>query len=399
MLGGAKGDEREKVASQAEWNATVCALLERAESGAPHMLGYPVSTNLTVQRSAFLPALLSYHWQQGPDPMIQLPIVPYAANAREIEPQVVKFVADLYKGKDCWGYVASGGHESNRSALLTARKKYEDSIVYFSGAAHYGVRNLAEELRMAYRVVPIYENGCMNVDALMEMIDRDKPVIIVATLGTTMLGAIDDIRAIIALLDREKITHRYIHCDAALHGNYLPFMKETADINFEALPIHSLAVSPYKGWGSPTPNSVFLVNEHLYMQRDAEYVKVKAGETHYIPSSSRSGLASIGAMDGFVRVGGRAGMQAEVERRMALTQYAVRRLSEAGADVFANPNSTIIAIKNLPMDLQFIEYWQLKLEGETASIVVSGHVTKEVLDRFAEEFASKLPATNTAARL
>ncbi|MGD9107835.1 MAG: pyridoxal-dependent decarboxylase [Gammaproteobacteria bacterium] len=378
--------EFQSVPSVKEWDVVLDEMLQRAEAGAPYMLGYPVSTNLKENCSEKFKNLLAYHWQQGPDPFLMPPIIPYAANARNIERGVVNFMMDLYKGKDCWGYVASGGHESNRSALLVARNKFPDGIVYFSKEAHFGIPNLIDELRMPHqKEIAVHQNGEMNVDALMSAIDKDKPVILVITLGTTMTGAIDNVRTIIARLDEAGITDRYIHCDAALHGSYLPFLKETADINFAALPIHSLAVSPYKAWGAPVPNSVFLVNKPLFMERSVGYIMAEADKTKYIPASSRSGLISIGAMDGLVRAGGITGMRAETKRRMELTKYAVSKLKEIGIDAFSNPNSTIIVINNFPMNLQFIEYWQLKLEGNKASVVVSGHFTQNLIDEFVNE--------------
>jgi histidine decarboxylase len=369
--------------SPSQWDAILTKMLQHAEAGAANMLGYPVSTDLQKNRSAKLPQLLAYHWQQGPDPFLELPIIPYAANARLIEKQVVELIMHIYRGKNCWGYVASGGHESNRSALLTARNKFPEGIVYFSAEAHYGVANLVDELRMQHHEpIPTDKTGAIDIDSLLAAINKNKPVILLLTLGTTMLGALDDVTTIIKRLDEAGITQRYIHCDAALHGNYLPFLNDASHINFTDLPIHSLSISPYKVWGSPVPNSVFLVNETLFMKRDAEYVLAKANEARYIPASSRSSLASLGAMDGFVRVGGIKGMRKETRRRMELTQYAVTKLQTIGIDAFANHNSTIIVINDFPINLQFIEYWQLKLEKNKASIVVSGHFTKELVDKF-----------------
>lgn len=381
--------ENISIPSTTEWNALLTAKITQAKAGAPRMLGYPVSTNLENNRAANFPELLAYHWQQGPDPFLPLLFVPYAAEAREIERQVVKIMLDIYQGKhNCWGYVASGGNESNRLALLTARKKFPTGIVYFSAAAHYGIANLVDELRMPHQPpIPTNANGSIKISDLIASIDKTKPAILVLTLGTTMSGAIDDIQSIIDELDARGITERFIHCDAALHGNYLPFMPETSAINFANFPIHSLAISPYKAWGSPVPNSVLLINEPLFLERDAEYVLAKANSARYIPASSRSSLAAICAMDGLVRAGGIEGMRQETKRRIELTQYTISKLQHSGFNAYANPNSTIIVIENFPMDPKLIVYWQLKLENNTASIVVSGHFTKELIDNFIAELS------------
>ncbi len=48
-----------------------------------------------------------------------------------------------------------------------------------------------------------------------------------ATIGTTMRGAVDDIPAIRAIIDEMGIGEHYIHADAALSGMILPCVADT----------------------------------------------------------------------------------------------------------------------------------------------------------------------------
>lgn len=368
-----------------KWTKEIELLLDRAKKTAPRMLGYPVSNNLFEHKTASLEGLLKYHWQQGPDPFIKLPYLSYGASAREIEKRVVEFTATQFKGEECWGYVASGGHESNRCALLMAREKYPRGVLYFSKHAHYGVGNLARELGMDYREIPCDECGNMDMSLFQQIVDPARPAIVVATIGTTMTGAIDDVREITDILQKQKCHEVYIHCDGALTGNYAPFHPDLKHINFKELPIDSIAISPYKGWGSTVPNSVFLSNEAIAAHKAAEYVMITEKARH-MPVSSRSSLSAILAMDAFVRVGGPKGMQQEVNRRFALTQQFVTELNKQGWDAFAHPTSTIILFDK-PSDA-ICEKWQLATEADKAHIVVSGHVTTEIMTEFLRELGN-----------
>ena len=60
-----------------------------------------------------------------------------------------------------------------------------------------------------------------------------------------MKGAVDDVDGIIALLKEMSIQDFHIHCDMALSGMILPFVKGAPQINFTK-EIGSLAISGHK---------------------------------------------------------------------------------------------------------------------------------------------------------
>ena len=58
----------------------------------------------------------------------------------------------------------------------------------------------------------------------MIRVNRDVPAVIMANVGTTMRGAVDDIPRIRDILEDLAVTSSYIHADAALSGMILPFV-------------------------------------------------------------------------------------------------------------------------------------------------------------------------------
>lgn len=81
--------------------------------------------------------------------------------------------------------------------------------------------------------------------------NRDAPVLILATIGTTMKGAVDDIDDINAAV---KGYDSYIHLDAALFGGYLhvtDYAEDLYKIGKTGKRYDSIAVSCHKFFGFP----------------------------------------------------------------------------------------------------------------------------------------------------
>ncbi|KAL8537350.1 hypothetical protein ACS0TY_012484 [Phlomoides rotata] len=61
---------------------------------------------------------------------------------------------------------------------------------------------------------------------------QDKPVIINVNIGTTVKGAVDDLDLVIQTLEECGYSHDrfYIHCDGALFGLMMPFVKKVCKV-------------------------------------------------------------------------------------------------------------------------------------------------------------------------
>ena len=201
----------------------------------------------------------------------------YHLNTHEFENEVVSFVAELYGNKERhWGYITNGGSEGNLCGLHIARHRYPDGVVYHSEHSHYSIPKAIEITRSHSVVLPVLDNGEMDYDALAEALKQHpgKPAIIMANLGTTMTGAIDDVHRIRAILQQQKVKDCYIHCDGALHGLILPFCDLQPPIQMAEF--DSLSISGHKFIGSPIPCGIFITHQHIIesQQRYIEYVRI-----------------------------------------------------------------------------------------------------------------------------
>lgn len=190
----------------------------------------------------------------------------YGINTRSFEREVISFFADLYHAPkdDAWGYVTNGGTEGNMYGIYIARESLPDGIVYFSQDAHYSIWKITRALNIPAVKVKSQENGEMDYKDLEEKLNENPgmPPIIVATIGTTMKGAIDRVEKIVDIFHRNAIEKFYIHCDAALGGMILPFASEAPIFDFQ-LPIGSISISGHKMIGCPVPCGVVIARKKM----------------------------------------------------------------------------------------------------------------------------------------
>lgn len=307
----------------------------------------------------------------------------YGVNTHDFECEVLDFFAQLYhiSKKDYWGYVTHGGTEGNMYGLYLARETCPNGVVYFSEDTHYSVPKIVRVLGMTHIIVRSQENGEMDYDDLRATlrINRDKPVIILANIGTTMRGGIDSVEKIQEVLHENAIHRSYIHCDAALGGMILPFIAKAPVFDFRTS-VDSIAVSGHKFIGMPFPSGVVIAKKQNVERVKAAIEYIGAADTTI--AGSRNGIAPL-MLWVAIRSLGRKGFEERAKHCLALTQYALGQLHTIGWRAQANEFYNTIVIKRPPQKL--VKRWQLAVQGDRAHIIVMPHVTKERIDAFIKD--------------
>uniref|UniRef100_A0A0D9Z6T5 Serine decarboxylase n=1 Tax=Oryza glumipatula TaxID=40148 RepID=A0A0D9Z6T5_9ORYZ len=203
-----------------------------------------------------------------------------------------------------------------------------------------------------------------------------RPAIVNVNIGTTVKGAIDDLDEIINTLENCGFRDRfYIHCDGALAGLMLPFIKQAPKITF-IKPIGSISVSGHKLLGCPTPCGVVI-------NRLKDIDVLKSTNIEYIASNdvtisgSRNGQSPMFLWCKLKSMGYK-GIRREIEAC----------LRNARISAFMNSQSIIVVFEK-PKDDVFVQKWQLACAGNAAHVVVMPHVSFEMLGIFVEELAEK----------
>ena len=198
-------------------------------------------------------------------------------SAVAMERRVVRWLTDLcgYDGK-AGGNLTSGGMMANFIGLklgrdaVTRDRAQHDGIderwaVYASEERHVSVDKAVDCIglgRNALRAVPTDAKFQVRVDAMEDAIARDKkngirPMCIVGIFGTTNTGAVDDIRELRRIADREGM---WLHADAAYGGGML--LSHQWSMRDRGLELaDSITIDPHKWFYAPLDAGAVLVKD------------------------------------------------------------------------------------------------------------------------------------------
>ena len=135
----------------------------------------------------------------------------------EMEKDAVHQIAKMFGWDSALGHLCGGGTVANLEALWVGREVTDGQLVIASNQAHYTHQRCCEVLNAPFQSVLCDQSGRMDIKALKKILN-DQPVgTVVATLGTTGLGAADPFDEILAL--RDEFGFR-VHVDAAYGGYF-----------------------------------------------------------------------------------------------------------------------------------------------------------------------------------
>ena len=340
--------------SQSDTQETLDRLLGRDPDGR-RSTGWAIPPIRNFDYSPLLP-FLKYSLNNVGDPFHDSN---YWSNTHGIEREVVIRFAGLMRldPEVAWGYVTSGGTEqpSNLYGLYLAREMYPNGIFYFSEETHYSVLKNLRVLNARYVMIKRQEDGEIDYEDLHDMLQvhRDRPAVIVATIGTTMHGAIDNIERIKGILRDLNVVDSYIHADAALSGMILPFVADPQPYGFDA-GIDSIAVSGHKLIGAPLPCGVILTHK-TNVERVGRTIEL-VGIQDTTLSGSRNGLTPL-MLWYALRQYGDEGFRKLVGGMLDTAAYAVEEFNRHGIAAWRHRNSvTVVFPRPAP---EVFKKWQI----------------------------------------
>ena len=350
-------------------------------------LGYPCNAAFDYSE---LYRFLSYPLNNIGDPYLDSN---YHLNTHEFELEVLEIFEELTQANkgETWGYVTNGGTEGNHYGLFLARELHPEGIVYYSQEAHYSIGKVLRCLRLPSIMVRSNKDGTIDCEDLKEnlRLNRTKPPIICANIGTTMKGAVDDIEAIQSIFEELAINKKYLHADCALSGMILPFLKDTPAWNFSH-GVDSLSISGHKMIGSPLPCGIVLAKQS-YVNRIAENVEY-IGSMDTTLTGSRNGIAPLFLWYAFKTVG-LDGYGQRIESCMQTADYAIKKLSELGLNPWRHPYSNTVVFDR--PSLTVIQKWQLASHGPISHIITMPHVSNQQIDSLVADIGASQKASQS----
>ncbi len=163
-----------------------------------------------------------------------------------MEKQAVAEIAAMFGWPEHLGHLCGGGTMANLEALWVASRLQSGKKILASTQAHYTHSRITDVLKLDFAAVPVDTTGRMDLDALRATLDKGDVGTVVATLGTTGLGAVDPLPELLELQARHGFR---VHADAA-YGGYFSLCDGLADevrAAFDCLDrVDSIVIDPHK---------------------------------------------------------------------------------------------------------------------------------------------------------
>src|SRR5215469_9854007 len=219
----------------------------------------------------------------------------------ELEKEVVADLATMFGFGTHLGHLTSSGTIANLEALYVARELHPDRGVAFSEEAHYTHSRMCGLLGVAGTPVPADGLGRIDLDALDRLLAGGQIGTVVATAGTTGLGAIDPVDEVLAVARRHGVR---VHVDAAYGGFFTLLAGSGGRTGLDPLPWRAIAecdsvvVDPHKHGLQPYGCGAVLFGDPSvgrFYAHDSPYTYFTSSELHLGEISlecSRAGAAA-----------------------------------------------------------------------------------------------------------
>ena len=217
-----------------------------------------------------------------------------------MEREAVAQLAAMFGLAQHLGHLTASGTIANLEALWVARELRPGATIVSGANAHYTHARVSAVLGVAHDTVPEDPQGRLDLDALEARLRRGDVGTVVATPGTTGLGAVDDVAAIADLCTHHGAR---LHVDAA-YGGFFRLLADggrpgVAPEPFAALArADSIVVDPHKHGLQPYGCGCVLFADpgvgRLYAH-DSPYTYFTSGDLHLGEISlecSRAGAAA-----------------------------------------------------------------------------------------------------------
>ena len=221
-----------------------------------------------------------------------------ASSAMEVE--AVKEIAGMFGWREFLGHLTSSGTFANLEALWMAGQLAPGRRIVGSAQAHYTHHRISGVLKLQYTSVAADERGRMNLDALEDELRKGDVGTVVATLGTTAIGAVDPLDEILKLKERYGFR---VHVDAA-YGGYFGLiadaLEEPTRRAYAAIgQADSIVIDPHKHGLQPYGCGCVLFRDPAvgrFYKHDSPYTYFTSHELHLGEISlecSRAGAAAV----------------------------------------------------------------------------------------------------------
>ncbi|MFI5136147.1 MAG: pyridoxal phosphate-dependent decarboxylase family protein, partial [Chitinophagales bacterium] len=288
--------------------------------------------------------------------------------AVRMENMLIRWIAEVMGyPDDAAGNLTSGGSIANLMGIVCARDAsgikahdYEKALIYMTKQVHHSVD---KAIRIAglkdclIRYVPMDDQYRMKPNDLEQMIMTDKmnrlfPLVVIASAGTTDVGAIDPLEEIGRITKKHEL---WYHIDAAYGGFFM--LTEEGKQKLRGIEMSdSLVVDPHKALFLPYGSGVVLVKDKKKLQQShfyqANYMQDAASSTEEISPADLSpeltkhfrGLRLWLPL----MLHGLKPFRACLEEKLLLAKYFHQEVQKIGFEVGPEPELSVVTYRFIP---------------------------------------------------
>lgn len=220
-----------------------------------------------------------------------------ASSAMELE--CIAALGDMFGLEQPLGHLCGGGTMANLEALWVAGRLHPGKTIVASSQSHYTHSRISEVLGLNFAAIAVTPDGRMDVAALEDQLKSGNIGTVVATLGTTGMGAVDPLSEILDL--REKYDFR-VHVDTAYGGYFHIASKLGFDARqaFDRIAeVDSIVIDPHKHGLQPYGCGCILFRDPsvgVLYKHDSPYTYFSSAELHLgeiTLECSRAGASAV----------------------------------------------------------------------------------------------------------
>jgi len=328
----------------------------------------------------------------------------WKSNTFQTERNLMKQLMEPWGGteENCWGYLTTGGTEGVTKGVsaginrLTLENKRV--LTVYCKQAHYSigkaVHMLAGErsgVNGLIATIPPNIKGEMRLDKLKEVLSSASmlgvdAILCVCTIGTTFMGACDDVRAVRQILADNGFSgeRSFLHLDAALNGGWWNLDEDTPKYKI-GVDFDSLSISGHKWYGGFIGGSVYITKGTGLAEGNSQIKYVKMIDK--MISGSRPGDTAVLWQARLYQFD----WAAELARCKANCKYLVDELAKLGVSTSFQSINVVMPKPSEELTLKY----QLMPTDDNCQCIVMPHVTKEQLATFVQEYGLEVKLGKT----
>ncbi len=312
---------------------------------------------------------------------------------KKLEEETIELIGELLHKRDSYGYISTGGTESNLQAIRMARniKKRRRPNFVVSEMGHFSFEKAGDILGVETRRAEVKEDLTVNINSVEDLIDENT-IGIVGIAGTTEFGQIDPIDDLSKLALNEDL---FLHIDAAFGGFVIPFLEKKYPFDFELEGISSISIDPHKMGLSVIPAGGLLVRRKedlMELKVDTPYLSSKS---QYTLSGTRSG-AAIASVYAVLKYLGRRGLKKIVGKCLDLTNDLVDRMREFDMHPVIEPKMNVLALNVPELDTVFEGLWgngwcvSMTRRPRALRLVIMPHIDGAIIEEFSNDLGGMI---------